>query len=432
MFDVGCWMFPSPNLSALRWATLRWLAGLILALLAGVPGLAFGQTGIPNIINYQGKLTDNLGNPVPAGPYQVTFKIWDSPTSPNDANYIWGCSLPVHVVTNGMFNVLLTDGVKIGNPKINQILQAFEGDQRFLGLTITRTPDGDVPQTEISPRQRLVSAPFAIHTYNASFASQASNSITASNAAFASYAYYATNAGKFSSFTTNDFLLVNKTAQTLTGSLTISNGNLTLKSNLLVNGDVTASSNLTISGHVGIGTTSPNYQLSFANDFGDKISLWGASGPNYGFGVQSYALQIHSGEKLADVVFGYGSSTNLTETFRIKGTGDIKVAGTNPIVIQQFWVSNITALATNQPPFNTRFETNVWTAVIAGFTFDADVMENGIKKPYLRVRMVPYESSTHHWTWGIDYFLAPEEEVSGIKIDVMFIRRELAADMRFQ
>jgi len=247
-------MFPSPNLSALRWATLRWLPGLILALLAGGPGLALGQSGIPNIINYQGKLTDNLGNPVKAGGYQVTFKIWDSLTSPNDPNYIWGSSFPVHVVTNGMFNVLLTDGVKIGNPKTNLILQAFEGDQRFLGLTITRTPDGDVPQTEISPRQRLVSAPFAIHTYNASFAGVASNSITASNAAFASYAYYATNAGKFSGFTTNDFLLVNKTAQTLTGSLTISNGTLTVNGNVTGNGTLTVNSNVTATAFVGYGT----------------------------------------------------------------------------------------------------------------------------------------------------------------------------------
>ena len=32
---------------------------------------------VPQTINYQGRLTDSLGNPVPDGNYQITFNIWN-------------------------------------------------------------------------------------------------------------------------------------------------------------------------------------------------------------------------------------------------------------------------------------------------------------------------------------------------------------------
>ena len=46
-------------------------------------------------------------------------------------------------------------------------------------------------------------------------------------------------------------------------------------------------------GNVGLGTRTPGFPLTFPNQLGDKISLWGQSGVNYGFGVQGSLLQIH-------------------------------------------------------------------------------------------------------------------------------------------
>jgi hypothetical protein len=83
-------------------------------------------------------------------------------------------------------------------------------------------------------------------------------------------------------------------------------------------------------GNVGIGVTSPGYPLTFANVLGDKISLWGQSGTHFGFGMQNNLLQIHTSGSGADIAFGYGESTNLTETVRFKGNGNVGIGTNSP------------------------------------------------------------------------------------------------------
>ena len=83
-------------------------------------------------------------------------------------------------------------------------------------------------------------------------------------------------------------------------------------------------------GNVGLGVTAPGYPLTFASVLGDKISLWGNSGAHYGFGIQGNLLQIHSSASSADIAFGYGESTNLTETVRFKGNGNVGIGTNNP------------------------------------------------------------------------------------------------------
>src|SRR5689334_2364881 len=82
--------------------------------------------------------------------------------------------------------------------------------------------------------------------------------------------------------------------------------------------------------NVGIGTTTPNFPLSFPNTLGDKISLWGTSGNHYGIGVQSLTLQIHTDISTADIAFGYGSSASFNENMRIRGNGNIGIGTNNP------------------------------------------------------------------------------------------------------
>jgi len=442
-----------------------WVAGVVLALLAGSAGLALGQSGIPNVINYQGKLTDSLGNPVTAGPYEVTFKIWNSLSGSTDADYIWGRSFPVNVVTNGLFNVLLTDGVMVGNPKTNQLLCAFEGDQRYLGLTITKALNNTVsPQVEISPRQRLASAPFAIHAYNASYAGQASNSTTAANAAFASYANYSTNAGKFANFSTNDFLMLNKSAQTLTGSLTISNGTLTLRSNLVVSGSVTNSSNLTVggnmtvsgrvtnsstltvssnlmvSGKVGIGVTSmhspnpglleiesgtnntPALRLSSAGT-GHGSGVWLENRAGAGNSTNTWAIYSHSSD--GDLEFRHmerdlvavSIQTNLMVSFANK-----------PLVIRRYTVPSIpTGQATNQWYTCTNYPHSDWSAVIAGFTMAADIHEGSYGR-FIECRMRKAIDSSGYWAIVVDLNDDGTGGVKDIYVDVMFIYRGFTDD----
>lgn len=211
------------------------LTVLVGAILTGVISLAYGETGpVPDAINYQGKLTNERGEPVASGNYQVTFKIWKDLNSKLAADLVWSRSLPVHVVTNGMFNVLLS-GAGPGS-----ILAAFDGPDRFLGLTIVATPAGNITEPEISPRQRLVSAPFAIHAQNANKAEWATSATNAGYASSAETSSYANNSGRFANLDTNAFLTANKAAQTLNGKLTITNGSLTVHANVTAGGNVTA------------------------------------------------------------------------------------------------------------------------------------------------------------------------------------------------
>jgi len=97
----------------------------------------------------------------------------------------WGRSFPLHVVTNGLFNVLLTDdGGPLADGGTNSILEAFGGSSRYLGLTITQNPLGTVQNpSEIKPRQQLVSAPFTIQAHTANHvAANGVDSMSLSNA----------------------------------------------------------------------------------------------------------------------------------------------------------------------------------------------------------------------------------------------------------
>src|SRR3990172_4580120 len=40
----------------------------------------FAQSSVPNLINFQGRLTDASGNPVTDGAHSVTFRLFDVPS----------------------------------------------------------------------------------------------------------------------------------------------------------------------------------------------------------------------------------------------------------------------------------------------------------------------------------------------------------------
>ena len=95
--------------------------------------------------------------------------------------------------------------------------------------------------------------------------------------------------------------------------------------------------------NVGIGNATPRYPLSFSTALGQKLSLWddgNIDGYNYGLGVQSGKLQLHSYSAVDNIVFGYGKSSAMTERMTIINNGDIGLDlngriilknGTNPV-----------------------------------------------------------------------------------------------------
>lgn len=134
--------------------------------------LTAATQSVPSLINYQGRLTDQTGAPLPVGNYGLEFRLWDSPAG---TNLIWGQRQNVSVQAGGVFNVIL--GAAGGNPvtnpvpAVNDLAFAFGASNRFLGVTIVLS--NGVPQVagEIAPRQQLLAAPFSMLAQNLAQAS---------------------------------------------------------------------------------------------------------------------------------------------------------------------------------------------------------------------------------------------------------------------
>ena len=134
---------------------------------------------VPNLMNYQGKLTVADGNPLPNGTYGVKFCIWSKKdaTLPGNA-LIWGQEYNV-AVQGGVFNVILgaPGGTLVTNAAVNDLSSAFREPERYFGLTITRQPNGPVSTpAEILPRQQILPAASA---HYAGFAAIAQTVLTA-------------------------------------------------------------------------------------------------------------------------------------------------------------------------------------------------------------------------------------------------------------
>ncbi len=366
-------------------------AGFIVALLASAAPLAASES-VPPAINYQGKLTDNLGNAVASGYYEIQFRIWNDPTKSETANYIWGRAFPLHVVTNGIFNVLLTDDGQVpGSPSENSILDAFKQPDRYLGLTIVRNPSGAVSSpVEITPRQKLATAPFAIHAHEATSAAHASTADNATQAASASSAVTAGNATQFDGMSTSDFLKVKQTSQTLSGSLTVTNGSLTVKGDTAVTGTFSVTGPSVLSGTT---IVEGSQQVSGNLTVGGQLTASGSVNANAG----------------------------------LKISGNVRFGTDTPIIIRRFNLQDQPSGA-EAKWYNTGYPTATYSAVFVGFNCTGDYWESGTG---LLLQMMLYPNGNGGATWRILYTVRHHSDpLKDIYVDVMFIRKELTTDDR--
>jgi microcystin-dependent protein len=143
------------------------VCGVFIIMGTAWPVLA--QVGVPSVINYQGRLYDpalgGTGGPL-TGVQQVQFRIWDSL---GGGTLIWGREFPVSCTDQGVFNVLISDGGTWLGGVTNHLPAAFLEQDRYLELTVVGYGNA------ISPRQQLVSAPYAMQSAYALDASQASD-----------------------------------------------------------------------------------------------------------------------------------------------------------------------------------------------------------------------------------------------------------------
>lgn len=110
---------------------------------------------VPRMINYQGRLTDNLGNALDTV-VSMTFTIYDDLTG---VTALWTEGNPSVTVAGGLFNVLLGSVVPIPG-------SVFGSTMRYLGIKV-----GD--DSEIGPRTRMISVAYsyeALHSDTAEYA----------------------------------------------------------------------------------------------------------------------------------------------------------------------------------------------------------------------------------------------------------------------
>ncbi len=134
---------------------------MLALLISRAPALT---QGVPSLINYQGQLLDASGNPMPTGNYDVEVRLF--PVESGGAA-IWGPQVfngqsgtglgPKVAVVQGRFNLVLGPQ-DTGAQDLASVFAANQSD--YIELKVgTANP--------ISPRQQILSAPFALNAANA-------------------------------------------------------------------------------------------------------------------------------------------------------------------------------------------------------------------------------------------------------------------------
>lgn len=126
---------------------LAHLARLILGAFLVTGGVT---AAVPPLVNFQGKLTNSSGVPVPDGSYSIRFRIYSALTggegAPCGGTCLWEEVQGVST-QSGIYSVLLGSTTPLTS-------SAFNDPDRFLGVKVSA-------ESEMAPRQRIASVPYS-------------------------------------------------------------------------------------------------------------------------------------------------------------------------------------------------------------------------------------------------------------------------------
>jgi len=111
---------------------------------------------VPQMINYQGRLTDSGGDPVINGDYEITFKIWNWESG---GTQLWSSGPQIVSVTEGLFSYKLGSAVSLQQ-------NLFTDTTRWLEITVETDPP-------IAPRTKFITVPYAYHSLRSDTAAYA-------------------------------------------------------------------------------------------------------------------------------------------------------------------------------------------------------------------------------------------------------------------
>jgi hypothetical protein len=104
----------------------------------------------PQVIPFQGRLTDQAGTPYSEGTYTIVFNLYDAPVG---GTALWTERHTGVGLVNGMVNVFLGSIVALDGQDFTQT--------RYLGITIDADRNANTADPEMVPRQMIVPAFFA-------------------------------------------------------------------------------------------------------------------------------------------------------------------------------------------------------------------------------------------------------------------------------
>ncbi len=268
---------------------------------------------VPRLINYQGMLTDAVGNPI-RGDVTIEFRIYASETG---GTIEWAETQLVKV-TDGLFHVVLGSS----SPTAQIPLSLFDGTDKYLALKVGT-------DTEMTPRKRLVSVGYAFRAYDA-------DKVDGKDAS----AFVQKVDGVLPDATGNVDLVagsnVTLTPDVAKNQITISAtpggggdnlGNHTATQNIKLNGHWLSGDGqnegvfVANDGNVGIGTTNPGY---YALNVAGTIASTGNGGIAQIFNANANTAVLNG---IQDVQVRTGGDTRVT----FKNNGNVGIGTPNPV-----------------------------------------------------------------------------------------------------